>query len=120
MIPSVIDYLRDERSLVTRDQGMDIIKLPDWTVPLILRKSDGGYGYDSTDMAAVRHRLVTLDRDWVIVITDAGQANHFDMVYEVARHVGWDSYPASDKKKRLDHIGFGVVCGPDGKRFKTR
>jgi arginyl-tRNA synthetase len=54
-------------------------------------------------------------RDWVIYITDAGQAGHFDKVFQAARAAGW---VASDR--RLDHIGFGVVQGEDGKKFKTR
>lgn len=113
MIPGVIDELRG-LGLVQPDEGMDIVKLPHFTIPLILRKSDGGYGYDSTDMAALKHRLFNLKRDWIVVITDAGQANHFHMCYDTARAAGWVTH------QRLDHIGFGVVCGEDGKRFKTR
>ena len=93
---------------------MSLVKLPHFTIPLILRKSDGGYGYDSTDMAAISHRIRTLNRDWVIVITDAGQAPHFHMINDTAREAKWVT------NQRVDHIGFGVVCGEDGKRFKTR
>ena len=92
-----------------------ISRLPHFDIPLILRKSDGGYGYDSTDMAAIRYRLRDLDRDWLIYITDAGQAGHFHKVFDLARAAGWTS-----NNQRLDHIGFGVVCGQDGKRFKTK
>ena len=53
--------------------GMLVIKLPHFTIPLMIRKSDGGYGYDSTDMAALKYRIHTLQRDWIIIITDAGQ-----------------------------------------------
>lgn len=93
---------------------MQLVKLEHFDIPLILQKSDGGYGYDSTDMAAISYRIRDLKRDWVIVITDAGQANHFHMIYDTARAAKWVS------SQRLDHIGFGVVCGEDGKRFKTR
>lgn len=93
-----------------------ISRLPHFDIPLILRKSDGGYGYDSTDMAAIRYRLRDLDRDWLVYITDAGQAGHFHKVFDVARAAGW----TANKNQRLDHIGFGVVCGEDGKRFKTK
>lgn len=93
---------------------MLLIKLANFTIPLILRKSDGGYGYDSTDMAAIKHRLTTLERDWVIYVTDAGQQGHFYMCFDAAKAAGWVGH------QRLDHIGFGVVCGEDGKRFKTR
>lgn len=114
-IPSVIEELQ-AKGLVEKDAGMDIVKLPHFTIPLILRKSDGGFGYDSTDMAALKYRLFTLEREWIVVITDAGQANHFHMCFDTAKAAGW----VSETHHRLDHIGFGVVCGEDGKRFKTR
>lgn len=50
------------------------------TIPLIVRKSDGGFGYASTDMAAVKHRVEVEKSDWIIYVTDMGQATHFDMV----------------------------------------
>jgi arginyl-tRNA synthetase len=102
------------RPLVEEDQGMLIAMLDHFSIPLILRKSDGGYGYDSTDMAALKYRTATLQRDWIICITDAGQAPHFHMCFDAARACGWLD------RTRADHIGFGVVCGDDGKRFKTR
>lgn len=88
LIPSVIEELR-QLGLVTQDQGMEIVMLPHFTIPLIVRKSDGGYGYDSTDMAALKHRLFTLQRDWIIIITDAGQATHFEMCFDAARAANW-------------------------------
>jgi len=59
--------------MVEEDEGMLIVRLPGFDIPLIVRKSDGGFGYDSTDMAAVEYRLQTLQRDWIIAVTDAGQ-----------------------------------------------
>jgi len=102
------------RSLIEDEEGMMLVKLDHFTIPLILRKSDGGYGYDSTDMAALKYRTATLKRDWLIYITDAGQAPHFHMCFDAARACNWLT------NTRADHIGFGVVCGDDGKRFKTR
>jgi arginyl-tRNA synthetase len=114
-IPSTIAEL-ETLKMVEVDQGMLCVKLPHFTIPLIIRKSDGGYGYDTTDMAAIRYRVRDLDRSWIIYITDAGQAPHFYMVFDAAKEAGW--VPPSTH--RVDHIGFGVVCGEDGKRFKTR
>ena len=94
--------------------GMLIIMLPHFTIPLILRKSDGGYGYDSTDMAALKYRLFDLKRDWIIYVTDEGQSGHFHMCFDAAKASKWVT------GQRLNHIGFGVVCGDDGKRFRTR
>ncbi len=48
-------------------------------VPLMLRKSDGGYGYATTDMAAIRQRLQEEQADWIIYVTDAGQQQHFQV-----------------------------------------
>ena len=113
MIPKIIEEL-ESLALAVNEDGMLIIKLAHFTIPLIVRKSDGGYGYDSTDMAAISYRVRELNCDWLIYITDAGQAPHFHMIFDAARAAGWIS------SQRLDHIGFGVVCGEDGKRFKTR
>lgn len=98
-IPGNIERLT-QAGLVQKDEGMLIVRLPHFTIPLIVRKSDGGYGYDSTDMAAVEYRLKQLERDWIIAVTDAGQATHFYMVFDAARAAGW-----VDKGQRLDHIG---------------
>ncbi|CAB1103032.1 unnamed protein product [Ectocarpus sp. CCAP 1310/34] len=114
MIPSTIDMLA-EAGLVSRDDGADIVRLEHFTYPLIVRKRDGGFGYDSTDMTAIRYRLKTLKCDWIIGITDAGQASHFHMCFDAARAAGW-----VDEGTKLEHLGFGVVLGPDGKKYKTR
>eukprot|EP01036_Dinobryon_divergens_P028257 gene28257-37173_t len=88
-----------------------IPELPHFTIPLMIRKSDGGYGYDSTDMAALKYRIHTLQRDWIVIITDAGQAPHFHMCYDAGRAAGWHKRPAeAGGDVRLDHIGFGVVA----------
>eukprot|EP00752_Nemacystus_decipiens_P016540 g14783.t1 len=114
MIPSTIEMLA-EAGLISRDDGADIVRLEHFTYPLIVRKRDGGFGYDSTDMAAIRYRLKTLKCDWIIGITDAGQAGHFHMCFDAARAAGW-----VDENTKLQHLGFGVVQGEDGKKFKTR
>jgi len=82
--------------------------------PLIIQKSDGGYGYDSTDMTALKYRIQEQKADWVIYVVDAGQALHFELVCAAARKAGWVG------DVRLDHVGFGVVQGEDKKKFKTR
>ena len=114
LIPDAIELCR-KAGIVENEENMLIIKLAHFTIPLIVRKSDGGYGYDSTDMAAMHYRLFEKKADWIIYITDAGQAPHFYMVFDAARAAGWVT-----NNQQLDHIGFGVVCGDDGKRFKTR
>ena len=82
--------------------------------PLIVVKSDGGFNYDSTDVAAINYRLNTIKADRIIYITDSGQLPHFELVFECARKAGWM------KGQRVEHMGFGVVLGEDGKKFAAR
>ena len=60
------------KGLVEESEGMLIVRQDNYDIPLIVRKSDGGFGYDSTDMTALSYRLRDLKRDWIIYVTDAG------------------------------------------------
>jgi arginyl-tRNA synthetase len=88
-------------------------------LPLIVQKSDGGFNYATTDLAAIRYRFAAGPEGdgarRVIYVTDAGQASHFAGVFQVARRAGW--IPADG---RLEHVPFGLVQGEDGKKLKTR
>ena len=105
MLPSVVEELKT-KGIMEEDAGAQIIRNPKFRHPLIAVKGDGGYGYDSTDLAAVRHRLVECGSSWLIYITDSGQADHFTMIFDAARRAEWASV-----ETRLEHIGFGVVLG---------
>ncbi len=85
-------------------------------LPLILQKSDGGYNYATTDMAALHYRIMKDHADRIIYVVDAGQRLHFDMLFKGAEKIGY----VDPKKVELNHVPFGVVLGPDGKKFKTR
>eukprot|EP00594_Rhizosolenia_setigera_P013641 CAMPEP_0178976362 /NCGR_PEP_ID=MMETSP0789-20121207/23785_1 /TAXON_ID=3005 /ORGANISM="Rhizosolenia setigera, Strain CCMP 1694" /LENGTH=880 /DNA_ID=CAMNT_0020665429 /DNA_START=15 /DNA_END=2657 /DNA_ORIENTATION=+ len=113
-IPSVIEEFEEANLISVEEGGAKCVFIPKDKVPLMLQKSDGGYGYDSTDMAAIKHRVFTLGAKRVVVITDFSQADHFKKCYAAANMIGW----IDDQK--LEHIGFGTVMGEDGKRFKTR
>ena len=82
---------------------------------LIVQKSDGGYMYSTTDLAAVRQRVHEEGADRVLYVTDAGQAQHFSQVFEAARRA-----KLVDDGVSLEHVPFGLVLGEDGKKFKTR
>ncbi len=88
--------------------------------PLIVQKSDGGFGYATTDMAAIRHRLQDEKGEWLIYVTDMGQAPHFEAIFAGAEKSGFIKPLPSGRLPRLDHVGFGVVLGEDGKRIATR
>jgi arginyl-tRNA synthetase len=116
LIPYVIKEL-ELKGLIKEENGAKLIMLDEWTYPLIIVKSDGAYTYDTTDICTLYHRLCILNTDQIIYITDIGQKSHFDMCFKVAEVMGWKG---EKKDKILTHIGFGVVCGSDGKKLKTR
>nr|WP_285665421.1 arginine--tRNA ligase [Actinorhabdospora filicis] len=84
-------------------------------VPLIVRKTDGGYGYGATDLATIRYRVEELKADRLLYVIDVRQSLHLKMVWDTARRAGW--LPADVE---VVHVSFGTVLGPDGKPFKTR
>lgn len=85
-------------------------------LPLMVQKSDGGYNYDTTDLAAIFYRIFEDQAERIIYVTDVGQSLHFEMVFKAAELAGW----LDPSKTRVDHVGFGLVLGLDGKKFKTR
>ncbi|XP_059609365.1 probable arginine--tRNA ligase, cytoplasmic [Phlebotomus argentipes] len=85
-------------------------------IPLTIVKSDGGYTYDTSDMAAIKQRFVEEKADWLIYVTDAGQFTHFQTIFACSERTGL----INKELHRVDHVGFGVVLGEDGKKFKTR
>ncbi|TDE55989.1 arginine--tRNA ligase [Nonomuraea mesophila] len=87
----------------------------DKPLPLIVRKSDGGYGYASTDMAAIRYRVHDLKADRILYVVGSDQALHFRMVFAAARVAGWLPETVS-----AEHVQIGMMLGKDGRRFKTR
>ncbi|MFI6344797.1 arginine--tRNA ligase [Streptomyces sp. NPDC050560] len=113
--------LLEEAGVAVRSEGalcvfFDDVKGPDGKqVPLIIRKSDGGYGYAATDVSAVRDRVFHLKASTLLYVVDARQTLHFRMVFETARRMGWlgDGVTAY-------HLAFGTILGKDGKPFKTR
>ena len=87
----------------------------DGPLPLILRKSDGGYGYATTDVAAIRYRLRDLHVDRIIYVVGSEQHQHLAMVMAVARQAGWLTDAAS-----AEHALVGLMTGPGGQRLRTR
>lgn len=112
----------EKKGLVTISDGAKCIFLEGFItrdgtpLPMIIQKSDGGYNYDTTDMAAMRHRIEFEKADRIIIVTDAGQSLHFQMLEKTAEKAGY----LDPEKVRFDHVPFGVVLGADGKKFKTR
>ena len=111
----------DRLSLLVESDGALCVFPPGFTtregnpLPLIVRKSDGGFGYDTTDLAAIRYRLRDLGADHVIYVVGAPQREHLEMIIETARLASWLRPPA-----RAEHVAFGSVLGADRKMFRTR
>src|SRR3954447_22457990 len=80
-----------------------------------MQKSDGGFTYDTTDLAAIRHRCLELDADELLYVVGAPQRIHFEMVFATARLAGWLT-----DDKTATHVQFGSVLGEDGKILRTR
>ena len=104
-----------KRNFLEEDEGRKIMWAEGIQVPLTVIKSDGGFTYDTSDMAAIRQRVHEEAADWLVYVTDAGQATHFQSFFACAEKAGY-TRPAV----RVDHVGFGVVLGEDKKKFKTR
>ena len=103
--------------LAEKDDGALIIRLDEGNKPkppVILIKSDGGFGYQITDIATIKMRYEDLKAKEIIYVVDKRQALHFEQVFEAAEKL--DLAPGV----KMEHIGFGTVNGKDGKPFKTR
>ena len=114
-LPEVVvdDLERDGTAVV--DAGALCVFVEGFSAPMIVRKSDGGFGYSATDLAAIRHRVRDLHADRIIYVVDARQSDHFDQVFAVARKAGF-----LPEGVETEHVAFGTVLGTDGKPFKTR
>ena len=120
LLDEVVDDL-DAAGLLVDSDGAACVFPPGFTnragepLPLIVRKSDEGYGYAATDLAAVRDRVGTLSAQRILYVVGAPQAQHFEMVFAVAKMAGW-----LPEGTEAIHVAFGNVLGPDRKMFKTR
>lgn len=100
--------------LLEEDEGRWIM----WgeeSIPLTVVKSDGGFTYDTSDLACIKQRAFEENGDRLIYVTDAGQATHFQCILSCARKIGYIK-----PNQSMEHVGFGVVLGEDHKKFKTR
>ncbi|MEE6207460.1 MAG: arginine--tRNA ligase [Alphaproteobacteria bacterium] len=106
-----------EKGLSEIDEGAEIVRLDEDKKPkppVIMVKSDGGFGYQLTDIATIKMRVEQLHAKEIVYFTDSRQQLHFEQIFECADKLG-----IADNVK-LKHIVFGTVNGADGKPFKTR
>lgn len=119
-LPEIIEDLQ-KQNLLTENQGAKCVFLEGFInkkgepLPLIVQKSDGGYNYATTDLAALKYRVEKDGATRIIYVTDAGQANHFAQVFQVAKKAGF-----VNENIDLVHVPFGLVLTESGKKIKTR
>jgi arginyl-tRNA synthetase len=120
LLPGIVADL-EQSGLLVENQGAKCVFVEGFTnregepLPLIVQKTDGGYNYATTDLAALRYRIQQDEAKRIIYVTDAGQSNHFAQFFKVARKAGW-----IPDDVELVHVPFGLVLGEDGKRYRTR
>jgi arginyl-tRNA synthetase len=120
LLPSLVEDLI-QQGVAQKDKEAVVITLPGFVnqdkepLPLLIRKSDGGYLYATTDLAALQFRLKELKAERIVYITDSRQKLHFQMLFAAAQKTGWLT-----SETHLDHLAFGTVLGADKKPFKTR
>ncbi|MET9070104.1 arginine--tRNA ligase [Streptosporangium sandarakinum] len=120
MLAQVCDELQ-EHGIAVISEGALCVFPPGFTgregqpLPFMIRKSDGGYGYATTDMATIRYRVQDLKADRILYVIGATQALHMSMLFASARMAGW-----LPDHVNAEHVQIGSVLGSDGKMFKTR
>jgi len=120
LLPQVVQRLSD-LGLLTNSDGADVVFPEGFTnrenqpLPLIIRKTDGGYNYATSDLACVIDRVERLDASLLLYVVGAPQAQHLQMVAAVAKQAGWLQAP-----REMAHVAFGNVLGADRKMLKTR
>lgn len=120
LLPGIVDDL-DRLGLLVSSGGADCVFPPGFggrdgePLPLIVRKSDGGYGYPATDLAALRQRTGELGATRLLYVVGLPQRQHFAMVFAVAQAAGWLCPPAE-----AEHLGFGSILGADGRMLRSR
>jgi arginyl-tRNA synthetase len=119
-LPSLVDEL-DAAGLLQDSDGAQCVFPPGFTgrdgqpLPILVRRSGGGFGYGATDLAALRHRLCDVRADRILYVVGAPQHQHLAMVLAVARLAGWLGEDAA-----VEHVSFGSVLGSDGKMLRSR
>ncbi len=120
LLESVVEDLK-ETGLLVEDEGAQCVFLEGFTnkegkpLPLIVQKSDGGYNYATTDLAAIRYRVKEDKVQRVIYPVGMEQTNHFSQIFQVGQRAGWIT-----EAVEFIHAPFGLVLGEDNKKLKTR
>ena len=119
-LPGVVEKLA-KVGLLEESDGAKVVYLDGWKnregepLPLIIQKADGGYNYATSDLACILDRIENVGSREFLYVVGAEQAQHFAMVFEVARNAGF-----MDEGVNAIHVPFGLVMGTDGKKLASR
>ena len=113
-LKDVVDGLL-KSDLAVYSDGAVCVFMEDETIPFMIQKSDKGYNYSTTDLAALHYRLTITKSKKILYLTDLGQQLHFRQLFKVANMAGWINSDVSVK-----HVPFGLVLREDKKKFRTR
>jgi len=120
LLPSVVEDLK-AKGLLVEDEGASCVFPPGFTnrhgdpLPLIVQKSDEGYGYAATDLACIRDRVDRLGATRILYVVGSPQAQHLEMCFAVAKMAGW-----LPEGVEVEHVNFGHILGTDHKMLRTR
>jgi len=112
-LSGIVDELMSA-GVAVESEGAIVVTVPGYGAPLMIRKSDGGFLYGTTDLAAIRYRIKTLGAQRIIYTHDSRQFEHFKKVFWTAEKIGWA------KDVSLEYAPFGTILGEDGRPFRTR
>uniref|UniRef100_A0A8R1EJ73 tRNA-synt_1d domain-containing protein n=2 Tax=Caenorhabditis japonica TaxID=281687 RepID=A0A8R1EJ73_CAEJA len=113
----LVQWIKQNKpGMLREEEGRQIMFPTDCKVPLTVVKSDGGFTYDTSDLAALKYRMLEEKCDWSIYVVDSGQSLHLETVFAAGRDFGW----YDEAVQRVEHVAFGLVLGEDKKKFKTR
>jgi arginyl-tRNA synthetase len=113
-LPAVVSHL-ESQGMLTLSDGAQCVFLEEDAPPFIVQKSDGGYLYATTDLAAIDHRVHTLGAQRISYVVDARQAGHFRQLFAIAKQAGF-----AKEDTLLEHVSFGMMFDKSGRPFKTR
>jgi arginyl-tRNA synthetase len=110
-LQALVDEL-ERKGIAKRSEGARVVFLEEEGLPpFIIQKSDGGFNYATTDIAALLYRIERWHPSKILYVTDEGQQLHFRQLFAVVRRIGVEA--------ELEHIWFGIMRLPEGK-FSTR
>ena len=111
-LPSMVERLLSKGVAEISDGAAVVFDNEISETPFMIRKSDGGFGYGSTDVATLEYRIKRWNPDGIWYVVGAPQQLHFRQLFGVARRLGY--------KVDLEHIAFGSILGEDRKLMRTR